>query len=64
MKLDHHRGPVTAVKISASSDVLVSSSSDRTVCLWSLEDYSLLNTFQLTCPIINIEISKDSVSDI
>lgn len=62
MKLDHHRGPVTAVKISASSDVLVSSSYDRTVCLWSLEDYSLLNTFQLSCPIMNIEISSDSVS--
>lgn len=62
MKIDHHRGPVTSVKVSSASDVLVSSSYDGTVCLWCLENYTLLNTFQLTNPIMNIQISSDSVS--
>jgi WD40 repeat protein len=60
-KINHHRGPVTAVKISAASDVLISSSTDASVCLWSLDDYSLLNTIQLSRPIINIQISIDSI---
>jgi NACHT domain- and WD repeat-containing protein len=60
-KINHHRGPVTAVKISAASDVLVSSSTDASVCLWSLDDYSLLNTIQLNKPILNIQISSDSI---
>lgn len=63
MKLDHHRGPVTAVKISTVSDVLVSGSHDATVCLWSLETYELLNLIQLNSPVNNLNISADSVSD-
>uniref|UniRef100_A0A6B2E988 Putative conserved secreted protein n=1 Tax=Phlebotomus kandelakii TaxID=1109342 RepID=A0A6B2E988_9DIPT len=61
MKIDHHRGPVTAVHVSAASDVLVSSSHDASICLWSLENFTLLNTIQLHNPIINFEISSDSV---
>ncbi|XP_059616881.1 protein qui-1 isoform X2 [Phlebotomus argentipes] len=61
MKIDHHRGPVTAVHVSNASDVLVSSSTDTTVCLWSLENFTLLNTIQLNSPIMNFEISSDSV---
>lgn len=62
MKIDHHRGPVTAVHVSQSSDVLVSASHDASICLWSLENFTLLNTIQLHSPIINFEISSDSVS--
>ncbi|XP_055702272.1 protein qui-1 [Phlebotomus papatasi] len=61
MKIDHHRGPVTAVHVSQSSDVLVSASHDASICLWSLENFTLLNTIQLHSPIINFEISSDSV---
>ena len=61
-KIDHHRGPVTAVQVSNASEVLVSSSHDATVCLWSLENFTLLNSIQLATPILNIQISSDSVS--
>jgi WD40 repeat protein len=61
MKIDHHRGPVTAVKISSASNVLVSSSVDATICLWHMETYELLNIMQLSSPIINFHISADSV---
>lgn len=53
---------MTGAVISLSSDVLVTSSHDATVCLWSLENFSLLNTIELTSPILNIQISTDSVS--
>lgn len=62
VKIKHHRGPVTALQVSTASDVLVSSSHDATICLWSLENFSLLNTIQLNGPILNIQISSDSVS--
>lgn len=62
MKIDHHRGPVTAVQVSQESDVLVTASHDATVCLWSLENYTLLNSIQLNRPVMNIQISCDSVS--
>lgn len=61
-KIDHHRGSITGLQVSHISDVLVSSSLDATVCLWSLDDFTLLNTIQLTSPILNIQISSDSVS--
>lgn len=63
-KIDHHRGPVSGLQVSHVSDVLVSSSHDATVCLWSLDDFTLLNTIQLNSPILNIQISSDSVSDV
>lgn len=62
MKIDHHRGPVTAVEICPASNVLVSASHDTTICLWSLDDFTLLNTMQMNSPIINMKISSDSVS--
>lgn len=61
-KIDHHRGPVTAAQVSHTSEVLVTASHDTTVCLWSLETFKLLNTIQLNGPILNIQISSDSVS--
>ncbi|XP_063698417.1 protein qui-1 isoform X2 [Culicoides brevitarsis] len=60
-KIDHHRGPVVQVKVSQPSDVLVSASHDATVCLWSLENFTLLNLIQLVSPVIDIQISIDSV---
>ncbi|XP_058061583.1 protein qui-1 [Anopheles bellator] len=59
-KIDHHRGPVTALHVSYPSEVLVSSSHDATVCLWSLENFSLLNCIQLSQPVLNTQISCDS----
>lgn len=62
-KIDHHRGPVSGLQVSHVSGVLVSASHDATVCLWSLDNFTLLNTFQLNSPILNIQISSDSVSN-
>uniref|UniRef100_A0A182SVY0 WD_REPEATS_REGION domain-containing protein n=1 Tax=Anopheles maculatus TaxID=74869 RepID=A0A182SVY0_9DIPT len=59
-KIDHHRGPVTALHMSYPSEVLVSSSHDATVCLWSLENFTLLNCIQMAQPILNMQISCDS----
>lgn len=61
MKIDHHRGPVTSVKVTAAGDVLVSGSHDRSVCLWSLESFTLLNTIVLQLPILMIDVSYDSI---
>lgn len=61
MKIDHHRGPVTSVKVTSAGDVLVSGSHDRTVCLWSLETFTLLNTISLVAAISMIDVSADSV---
>lgn len=63
-KIDHHRGPVVQVKVSQPSDVLVSASHDATVCLWSLENFTLLNLIQLVSPVIDIQISIDSVGGV
>lgn len=63
MKIDHHRGPVVCVEISSTSDVLVSGSTDGTICLWSLETYELLNLLQFNSPVINFCLSPDSVSE-
>ncbi|XP_066586077.1 protein qui-1 [Prorops nasuta] len=61
MKLDHHRGPVTAIRVDAAGEVLVSGSTDATVCLWSLENYTLLNSITLPSPITMLDVSSDSV---
>lgn len=62
MKIDHHRGPVSGVKVSQASDVLISASHDATICMWSLDDYTLLNSIQMAAPVIDFRISVDSVS--
>lgn len=61
MKIDHHRGPVTSVKVTSAGDVLVSGSHDGNVCIWSLDSFSLLNTISLQLPIQMIDVSSDSV---
>lgn len=63
-KVDHHRAPVTAVQVCNASDVLVSGSRDATICLWSLDDFSLLNLIQMNKPVLNLQISSDSVSNL
>lgn len=62
MKIDHHRGPVTAVQVCTASNVLISASHDAKICLWSLDNFTLLNTIQMNKPILNVYISSDSVS--
>lgn len=61
-KIEHHRSPVTAVRVCNASDVLVSGSRDATICLWSLDNFELLNLIQLKQPVLNLQISSDSVS--
>lgn len=62
MKIDHHRGPVVCVAISSTSGILVSGSTDATICLWSLETYELLNLLQFNSPVLKFCLSPDSVS--
>ncbi|KNC26192.1 hypothetical protein FF38_13062, partial [Lucilia cuprina] len=61
-KITHHRAAVTSVKVVNTCDVLISSSHDKTICLWSLDDYTLLNSMQMNSPVLRIDISCDSVS--
>lgn len=35
-------------------------STDRCVCIWSLDDFSLLNTLHLSAPLTHMAISPDS----
>lgn len=61
MKVDHHRGPITALRVDAAGEVLVSGSADGNVCLWSLENFKLLNIITLPSPVNTLDISGDSV---
>ncbi|XP_065332021.1 protein qui-1 [Cloeon dipterum] len=60
-RIDHHRGPVSSLAITASGDVLISGSTDATICLWSLDDLTLLNSVSLVSPVKMISVSPDSV---
>ncbi|KAL4131074.1 hypothetical protein QTP88_008425 [Uroleucon formosanum] len=59
-KIDYHKGPVTAVQLT-SQDVLVTGSSDCTVCLWEMDTLDLLNTIALPGPVEMLDISIDSM---
>lgn len=61
MKVDHHRGPVTSICVNLAGEVLVSGSADGTVCLWSLENFNLLNSIVLPSPVAKLNVSADSV---
>lgn len=41
--------------------LLLSGSSDSTICLWSLENFNLLNTISLPFPVTMLDVSSDSV---
>lgn len=60
-RIDHHRGPVTALAINHREDVLVSGSQDGSVCLWSLEDWTLLNLIDVGQPVGHVTLSSDDV---
>ena len=60
-RIDHHRGPVTALAINHRQDVLVSGSQDGSVCLWSLEDWTLLNLIDVGQPVGHVTLSSDDV---
>lgn len=60
-QVDHHRGPVTAVQVDVTGEILVSGSADGTVCLWSLENFSLLNSIELPSAVTRLDVSMDSV---
>ncbi|XP_034478202.1 NACHT domain- and WD repeat-containing protein 1 [Drosophila innubila] len=64
-KLQHritfHRGPVSGILVAGACDVLISASQDKNICVWDLENYTLLNTMQMTSPVLRIDISWNSV---
>lgn len=61
VRIDHHRGPVTALVINHREDVLVSGSQDGSVCLWSLEDWTLLNSIDVGQSVGHVTLSSDDV---
>lgn len=60
-RIDHHRGPVTALVINHRKDVLVSGSQDGSVCLWSLEDWTLLNLIDVGQSVGHVTLSTDDI---
>ncbi|XP_022645261.1 NACHT domain- and WD repeat-containing protein 1-like isoform X3 [Varroa destructor] len=59
-RLENHRGMISAVAVNRGDDVFATASYDRTVCIWSIEDFTLLNTFTLSAAITLMRISFDS----
>ncbi|OQR77619.1 hypothetical protein BIW11_06963, partial [Tropilaelaps mercedesae] len=59
-RLENHRGMISAVAVNRGDDVFTTASCDRTVCIWSLEDFSLLNTITLPSAITSMHVSFDS----
>lgn len=62
-RISFHRGPVSGILVAGACDVLISASHDKNICVWDLENYALLNTMQMTSPVLRIDISWNSVSD-
>ncbi|XP_017838402.1 NACHT domain- and WD repeat-containing protein 1 isoform X2 [Drosophila busckii] len=60
-RISYHRGPVTGILVAGACDVLISASHDKSICVWDLENYALLNTMQMTSPVLKIDISWNSV---
>lgn len=60
-RIDHHRGPITALVINHRQDVLVSGSQDGSVCLWSMDDWTLLNLIDVGQSVGHVTLSSDDV---
>ncbi|XP_026477613.1 uncharacterized protein LOC113383571 [Ctenocephalides felis] len=60
-KIDHHRGPVTALVVDKEQDILLSSSQDTTICIWALTDFELLNCIKMQDSVLSLDISGDNV---
>nr|XP_033185449.1 uncharacterized WD repeat-containing protein all2124-like [Bombus vancouverensis nearcticus] len=61
IKVDHHRGPVKSIRVDSAGEILVSGSSDCTVCLWCLERFTLLKSIVLPSAVTVLDVSADSV---
>nr|XP_027198278.1 uncharacterized protein LOC113792571 [Dermatophagoides pteronyssinus] len=59
-RLEHHKSMVTCIGINSGDDVLVSGSTDRTVVVWSLDSFCILNEILLMRPVLHMDISLDS----
>ncbi|XP_064458388.1 protein qui-1-like [Ornithodoros turicata] len=59
-RLENHRGVVNSVAVNRGDDIFATASSDCTVCVWCLEDFTHLNTITLPSPIQHMCISSDS----
>ncbi|XP_017797968.1 PREDICTED: NACHT domain- and WD repeat-containing protein 1 [Habropoda laboriosa] len=61
IKVDHHRGPVNSICVDSAGEILVSGSSDRTVCLWCLVKFELLKSIVLPTAVTMLDVSSDSM---
>lgn len=61
IKVDHHRGPVNSIRVDSAGEILVSGSSDCTVCLWCLMKFTLLKCIELPSAVTMLDVSADSV---
>lgn len=48
-------------KVTSHGDIMVSGSTDGKVCLWSLNNYNLLNTININSPVKMLDVSLDSI---
>lgn len=60
-RIDHHRGPVASLAINHRQDVLVSASHDGSICVWSLDDWCLLNVIAVGQAVGHVALSSDDV---
>ncbi|CAK9825608.1 Protein qui-1 [Anthophora retusa] len=61
VKVDHHRGPVNSICVDSAGEILVSGSSDCTVCLWCLVRFELLKSILLPSAVTMLDVSSDSM---
>eukprot|EP01105_Mastigella_eilhardi_P023610 TRINITY_DN5996_c0_g1_i1.p1 TRINITY_DN5996_c0_g1~~TRINITY_DN5996_c0_g1_i1.p1 ORF type:complete len:1159 (-),score=231.26 TRINITY_DN5996_c0_g1_i1:59-3463(-) len=55
-QLDGHRGPVTALQLSALDNLLVSGSRDGTVRRWDVKHMACTKVFQAMCPVLGLAV--------
>ncbi|GFQ84414.1 NACHT domain- and WD repeat-containing protein 1 [Trichonephila clavata] len=59
-RLDNHRGLISCISVHWDDDVFVTGSNDKTVCVWSLENFTLYNTITLPSAVRKMDISRDN----
>ncbi|XP_067120731.1 protein qui-1-like [Centruroides vittatus] len=59
-RMECHKGAVTCISFNSEDDIFATGSYDRTICVWSLDDFLLLNTINISSSVSKMNISSDS----